>query len=166
MTARQHDTSSVMSAARHGLVAGLWGVAGMAGVITTLRRALVPPGELITTHPEKVVEHIRRVIGHDDELDPMIRRRLADTLHFGFGAAWGAAYAVATRDREVDPLRGGALVGSILWVTAFWGYLPALGIQPGAWTWTKREHILTGSAHLAYGITMATVLQALKSGRR
>ena len=166
MTKENQGPLTVCSAARHGFAAGLWGVAGMAGVITTLRRALVPPDEVITTHPELVVERIKRAIGYEGDLDPMTRRRLADILHFGFGATWGTVYAVLTRDRDVDPLLGGAAAGSLLWVSAFWGYLPALGVQPGAWTWEKREHLLTGSAHLAYGMTMATVLHSLKSRRR
>lgn len=153
----------VMRTARHGIAAGLWGVAGMAGAITTLRRALVPPDEDITTHPEMVVERLKRAIGFEGDLDPMTRRRLADVLHFGFGATWGMVYAVTTRGRHVDPLVGGAAAGSLLWLTAFWGYMPALGVQPGAWTWDKREHLLTGTAHVVYGMTMATILQSLES---
>lgn len=147
--------------ARLGIAAGLWGVAGMAGTITTLRRSLVPPGEEIVTHPERVVERVREVLGYEDEIDTITRRRLADILHFGFGATWGMVYALATRRRAIDPLKGGATTGAVLWLTAFWGYMPALGVQPGAWTWEKREYLLTGSAHLAYGMTMATVLETL-----
>jgi uncharacterized membrane protein YagU involved in acid resistance len=153
---------TLVGTATRGAVAGLWGVAGMAGVITTLRRALVPPDEVTITHPEKVVLRIRQALGVEDELDVMTRRRLGDALHFGFGATWGAVYAIATRKREVDPLLGGAAAGSALWLTAFWGYMPALGVHPGAWTWDKREYVLTGSAHLAFGMTMATVLKALR----
>lgn len=147
-----------------GAVAGTWGVAGMAGVITTLRRGLVPPDELVKTHPEKVIERAWQAAGGDvDQLDVMTRRRLGDLLHFGFGAFWGAVYALVSQQRELDPLKSGTLVGAALWIGAFCGYMPLLGIQEGAWHWKGRELVLTGSAHAAYGVTMAVVLRSLRT---
>lgn len=149
-----------------GAIAGLWGVAGMAGVITTLRRALVPPDKLVETHPEKVVERAWQAAGGDvNDLDVMTRRRLGDVLHFGFGASWGALYALASQQRELDPVKSGILVGAALWTGAFCGYMPLLGIQEGAWRWQGRELLLTGSAHAAYGVTMAVVLRSLRTSR-
>ncbi len=154
---RQHEGTVT-----RGVVAGLWGVAAMAGVITTLRRALVPPDHIVKTHPEKVIERARELAGSSGQLDVQTRRRLGDLLHFAFGALWGVAYASKTARRDIDPLVGGALTGAALWVAGFCGYMPMLGVQPGAWHWDKRELILTGSAHLAYGTTMAMILRALQ----
>lgn len=164
---RSRETAARWRVATTGAAAGLWGVAGMAGVITTLRRALVPPEQLITTHPEKVIERAWQAVGGDPaELDVMTRRRLGDALHFGFGAFWGAVYALATQHRELDPVKSGLLVASALWVGAFCGYMPLLGIQEGAWRWRGRELLLTGSAHAAYGVTMTVVLAGLRALRR
>lgn len=154
---RQHEGTVT-----RGVVAGLWGVAAMAGVITTLRRALVPPDHMVTTHPEKVIERARQLAGSSGELDVQTRRRLGDLLHFAFGALWGVAYATKTGRHDIDPLIGGPLTGAALWAVGFCGYMPILGIQPGPWHWHRREFVLTGSAHLAYGTTMAMILRALQ----
>ncbi|MBW3605418.1 MAG: DUF1440 domain-containing protein [Actinobacteria bacterium] len=133
----------------------------MAGAITTLRRALLPPDHLVKTHPEKVIERLFEALGRTDPLDVVTRRRLGDLIHFGYGALWGATYAVVTRGRRPNPFVGGPLYAALLWGTNFGGLMPLLGVQSGPWTWNGREFAFTGVAHVTYGTVTALVLDAL-----
>lgn len=148
-----------MSAFR-GPIAGLVGVAAMAGTITTLRRALLTSEQLAAsrTHPEKIVQRVADAAGAG-ELEDQIRRRLGDLIHFGYGATWGAALAALTRSRDVRVSRDGLALGLGLWAFGFNVLLPAIGAHPGTWTWKRREFVLTLSAHTAYGLVTAGVLR-------
>lgn len=148
-----------------GALAGAAGVAGMAGVITSLRRAILSTEELAGAkwHPEKVVEALATRAGYA-ELDDQTRRRLGDLIHYGYGAIWGAVLAAATRDGPVSPARQGVPLAAALWVLGFGAVLPLVGAHPPFWTWrTSREFLLTGTAHLTWGLGTATVLKALRS---
>ncbi len=146
-----------------GAIAGAVGVAGMAGAITTLRRALLSSDHQVKTHPEKVIERLYTAFGRSDELDVLTRRRLGDLIHFGYGAMWGAIYAIATEGRRPHPLVGGPSLAVALWILGFTTLMPTLGVQAGPWTWERREFVLTGTAHLAYGTVTALMLEALES---
>ena len=139
------------------------GVAAMAGVITTLRRALLTSEELAKsrTHPEKIVQRLADTT-EMGTLDDRTRRQLGDVIHFGYGAMWGAVLAVMTEDREIDIGRDGLTLGLGLWAFGFNVLLPAIGAHPGTWTWKRREFVLTLSAHTTYGIVTAAALRALR----
>ncbi len=152
-----------MGNTKAGAVAGLVGVAAMAGVITTLRRALLTSEQLAAsrTHPEKIVQ---RIADQADmgTLEDQTRRRLGDLIHFGYGATWGAILAAATRNRQVRITGDGLALGLGLWAFGFNVMLPAMGAHPGTWTWKRREFVLTLSAHIAYGIATAGTLRLLR----
>lgn len=143
-----------------GVAAGMLGVAGMAGVITTLRRALLTSEQLgaSRTHPEKIVQRAADAIGVE-ELGDQTRRRLGDLIHFGYGATWGVALATLTKSRPVHILAHGFGLGLGLWAFGFNALLPAIGAHPGTWTWKRREFVLTLSAHVAYGLVTAGTLR-------
>ena len=147
-----------------GSIAGTAGVAGMAGVITSLRRALLSTAELAGSkwHPEKVVEAIaaRTGIGTPDD---QTRRRIGDAIHYGYGAMWGAAFATATPNAALRPIGHGVPMAAALWGLGFGAVLPAVGAHPPFWAWkSPREFVLTGAAHLTWGIATVTVLKALR----
>jgi hypothetical protein len=146
-----------------GTLAGLLGVAAMAGVITTLRRTLLTTEQLnaAKTHPEKIVERGAAMAGME-ELDDQTRRRLGDLIHFGYGAAWGAVYAVLSRGGAANPVAGGLALAGGLWAFGFNVLMPVLGVQAGPWKWGKREFVFTISAHIAYGLVTAGTLDQLR----
>lgn len=139
-----------------GAVAGLIGVAAMAGVITTLRRALLTSEQLAAsrTHPEKIVQTIADKMDAG-ELPDQTRRRLGDLIHYGYGAMWGAVLALVGSGREIRVARDGLALGLGLWAFGFNVLLPTIGAHPGTWTWKRREFVLTLSAHIAYGLATA-----------
>jgi hypothetical protein len=99
-----------------GTFSGLLGVSAMVGVITSLRRTLLTTEQLnaAKTHPEKIVERAAAMAGLD-ELDDETRRRLGDLIHFGYGATWGAVYAVLSKDAAINPVTGGLALAGGLW---------------------------------------------------
>jgi len=117
------------------------------------------------TDPEHTIDwfYEKRGMG---EPAPRDRRRLADPLHFFVGGTGGAVYAVLTRGRDPSPWRGGASVAVTMWCAGFLGYLPAMGVLPFPWKWPKMKLIITMSAHLAYGLTMALIYRQLASSDR
>jgi hypothetical protein len=142
-----------------GALAGLAGVAGMGGVATSLRRLTLPKEKIEgkKLHPEFVVEALAAK-AEIDELDDLTRRQAAETIHYGYGAFWGAVAAVVTSDRDIAPLAGGAALAAPLWAVGFGALLPALGAHQPFWKWGPREYMMTGIAHLTYGtVTMATI---------
>lgn len=148
-----------------GALAGAAGVAGMAGVITSLRRAILTSDQLAGAkwHPEKVVEALVQRAGYR-ELGDQTRRRLGDLIHYGYGAMWGAVLASATRGGQISPSRHGVPLAVALWLLGFGAVLPVVGAHPPFWTWkTPREFALTGAAHLTWGVGTATVLKALRA---
>ena len=139
----------------------------MAGVIGTLRRALLTSEELAAsqTHPEKIVQRLADLAGAGT-LDDLTRRRLADLIHFGYGATWGAVLARLTDDRQVAIVRDGLPFALGLWVFGFNVLLPGLGAHPGTWKWKRREFVLTLSAHGAYGLATAATLRLFQALRQ
>jgi hypothetical protein len=98
-----------------------------------------------------------------EKLDDRTMRRAGDVIHFAYGAMWGAILALATKGRDLRPLRDGALLAGGLWTFGFAILMPGLKVQSGPWTWTGREFVLTLSAHAAYG---AGTVGALRLGDR
>jgi hypothetical protein len=143
-----------------GVIAGMLGVAGMAGVITTLRRGLLSSEQLAAsrTHPEKIVVRAADTLGMEDLAD-QTRRRLGDLMHFGYGAIWGVALARFTQTRRVHIVAHGLGLGLGLWTFGFNALLPAIRAHPGPWTWKRREFVLTLSAHITYGLVTAATLR-------
>jgi uncharacterized membrane protein YagU involved in acid resistance len=161
-----HARAHLMTRLGNGVLAGLVGTTAMVGVITTLRRSILDTDQLSAslTHPEKIVQRLGDLTGLET-FDDRTRRRAGDVFHFGYGALAGAAFACSTRSREVRVVRDGGILGLGLWAFGFNVLLPALRAHPGAWTWERREFVLTLSAHAAYGFGTAATLRLLRANQ-
>jgi hypothetical protein len=79
-------------------------------------------------------------------------------LHLGIGAVAGGAYAALT---DTPPLvripatMRGLLAGTILWVLAYVGALPAIGLMPAPQDDERRRPAAMLTAHLVFGGTLA-----------
>ncbi len=138
----------------------------MAGISTTIRRLAHPPGEIGKTHYEYVAEWACQRIGYppgEESLDPALRCRLGETMHFTFGGLGGIALALASRRLKRGPTAAAGLgLGTTMWIAAFGGYMPKLGITGGLRDWGNYERFRTFAAHAAYGTTSGLVLRALQ----
>lgn len=155
----------MMKTVLRGLFAGLWGVVGMAGAGFTMRRLVEPSAQVGKTHYESVVDWAHGLVQPDaTPFERDTRIRIGELAHYGFGAFWGAIIAGTTRDTPLHPVRHGARYGVVMWLVAFAGYMPALGISRPLWKMQPYEFFRTLVSHLAFAITTVGTLEALRRG--
>ena len=95
------------------------------------------------------------------EADGDDRRRFGWLLHFGFGAAIGAAYAVL-RNRIRTP--GGPIVHGAgfalgVWAVSYLGWIPALGLMPPATDDEPGRPPTMIASHLVFGALLGTMVE-------
>jgi len=157
---------SVASAIGRGLLAGAWGVLGMAGVSFTARRLVEPTKPIGKTHYESVVERANAALDTGTDLTDERRIRLGEGAHVGFGAFWGAVLAVVSRTTPLRPWRDGILAGTGLWLAAFGGYMPALGISRSLAEMGPYERFRTWISHAVFAVTTLHVLSSARGSSR
>lgn len=116
-------------------------------------------------HPLSIVQWANARLGNEDPLPESSARPLARALHYGFGALSGIAFSIWVRKLPIPlpwPVRG-AMFAWFLWVIAFCGYIPGLGIYKPAWRFELPERETTFLSHTVYGMTLAALLEALES---
>lgn len=135
-----------------GLVAGL-----VAGVVATAAKSCVevmfPPrvhGE--PDPPEALAE---RVAGH--HLDRKTRSAAGTAIHWGFGAAVGAAYGVVAEYYPAATDRQGATFGLALMSFTHKTSLPAMELAVPVEEQSFRERSSEATSHLVYGVVAETV---------
>ena len=92
---------------------------------------------------------------------------LGTLFHFGYGAFWGAGYALAVRDREVSPLVGGTLLGGLIYALAFprWGAAVVTKTERPPEKRTAKMNIVAWSVALSYGVATGLLYQWSKPQR-
>lgn len=145
-----------------GALAGAVATAPMSGVMLVAQKV----GLMGKQPPQKVTD---AALG-TAEADPPepVRRGLALLAHFGVGAAMGAPFAMVLRalPRTVPGEVAGVGYGVGVWAAAYLGLVPALGIMPRA---DRDRPGRPGSmvlAHAVFGVCLAGVLRALRTGGR
>jgi len=90
-----------------------------------------------------------------------LRNGLATTSHFAFGAALGAACALAHRryPTPIEPVPRGLIVASAVWFVSYQGWIPALGLMPPARRDRPGRPATMLVAHWVYGATLALCLR-------
>ena len=142
-----------------GMVAGFAGTVVMSVVMLVLKRAGMEPGEL---EPKEVAGNVEEKI----DMRSLLSRRAFEvswvTLHFGYGSASGAAYALAREiSGTVRPAWAGPLFGVLLWVLGYCGWLPLTGLYPPPTRVPRRKVAANIIAHTAYGATTAVTYRML-----
>ncbi|WP_245657826.1 DUF1440 domain-containing protein [Herbidospora mongoliensis] len=91
-------------------------------------------------------------------------KTLAVLSHFGFGAAAGSAFALATRQHR-PPASVGAGYGLAIWLAAYQGWVPALGALPPVSRDRPGRQVVMAAGHVVYGTTLAIALNHLGQRR-
>jgi uncharacterized membrane protein YagU involved in acid resistance len=85
------------------------------------------------------------------ELRGKAKRTIPLALHYAYGAAWGAAWAlVRRRAARLGPWAGLAF-GAGLWALSDEALVPLLRFSPAPWRYPVWTHLRGLAAHLAYG---------------
>jgi putative membrane protein len=135
-----------------GLIAGLIG--GLVGTVAkTLAERMFPPHTHGQPEPPEVAAE--RVAG--DPLDADTRAIAAEGIHWGFGAAVGAAYGALAEYYPAATAKEGASFGMAVEALTHETALPALGLSAGPEDETLRERASEVTSHLVYGVTTEAV---------
>jgi putative membrane protein len=135
-----------------GLIAGLIG-----GLIGTLAKSLAERMFPPRTHgePEPPELLTEQIAGHP--LDDETKAAAAEAIHWGFGAAAGAAYGALAEYYPAATGKGGASFGMALEGLTHESALPALGLAAEPHDQTTRERASEMTSHVVYGIATETV---------
>jgi hypothetical protein len=99
----------------------------------------------------------------EGDLDREERAMAGQAIHWGYGAAWGAYFAVVQSTFRPSPVVHGAFLGGVMTAVAT-KVVPRLGLAPAP---RSREELLTNlGSHVVYGVTTGLVYQILNLGRR
>jgi hypothetical protein len=144
-----------------GALAGLVAATAQVAVGKAEEVLLLPPGEDSNIAPR----FVERLAEHAGESLPDSWRWMLGTLfHYGYGASWGALYALldgwlAARHRPPPPLLGGSLLGAVLYALAF-GPL-GMAVQTGTERPPERrpaaKTAVAWSVALTFGLVAATL---------
>jgi|SRR5579884_2321394 len=86
-------------------------------------------------------------------------QKVGEWLHFGFGVAWGPAYAIARRRTTIGPLKLGLLLGAGVSLVFDEGLTPAAGFSPPNRAFPWQTHARAFSAHLVFGAGIAGLVE-------
>ena len=154
--------------AAFGALAGLAGTALIQGMTAGSRRfapeTLPPmtrhPGEFMVEQAEKVFpHHIRRKIPAKAEAAAAI------SLAFGYGATFGALYALAPSrargDSTAEVFTEGAALGAAAWAVGYLGWLPATKLTPPVWKHRAKQVVPGILSHVLFGVVTVGALRWL-----
>ncbi|MCU1226010.1 MAG: putative periplasmic/secreted protein [Edaphobacter sp.] len=140
-----------------GLLAGLVG-----GLVATVAKSLAERVYPPRTHgePEPPVLLAEKVAKHG--LTVVRKETAAETIHWGFGAATGAAYGALAEYLPIVTQKDGASFGLALVTLTHEGALPVMGLSAPPSEQTPRERTSEMASHVVYGIVTETVRRVVR----
>ncbi len=140
-----------------GLLAGL--VAGLiATAAKTMAEKVYPPRTHGEPEPPDVLAE--KIGGH--AMKATSKSIASETIHWGFGAAVGAAYGGLAEFYPAATARDGAQFGMTLMAITHEGVLPAMGLSADPADQTTREKSSEVATHLVFGFVTETVRRAVR----
>ncbi len=140
-----------------GLLAGL--VAGLvATAAKTMAEKLYPPRTHGEPEPPDVLAE--KIGGHT--MNTTSKAIASETIHWGFGAAVGAAYGGLAEFYPAATARDGAHFGMTLMAITHEGVLPAMGLSADPADQTTREKSSEVATHLVFGFVTETVRRTVR----
>jgi putative membrane protein len=146
------ELSTTQRSLAKGIIAGLIG--GLIGTLAkTFAERMFPPRTHGEPEPPEVLAE--QVAGHP--LDSDTKAIAAEGIHWGFGAAVGAAYGALAEYYPAATSKDGASFGMALEALTHESALPALGLSGEPQDQTMRERASEMTSHVVYGVTTETV---------
>jgi uncharacterized membrane protein YagU involved in acid resistance len=148
-----------------GLIAGFIGTAAMTVAMEAMYRRL-PKQEQYPLPPREItVATLERL--HMEPVDEQSTLSWTLALHFGYGSAGGTLYAVLMPKLTIPMWTKGMAFGLSVWTASYLGWVPALGLLSSANRHPPRRNALMITAHLVWGIVIASATQyGLKGSNR
>ena len=124
----------------------------------------LPSEEQYPLPPREITEKITSEIAPTNHLSQPARSALSWLAHFGYGGAAGLIYSHAAI--SLRPTLRGPLFGLFVWLTSYFGLLPALGILKSAEKHPARRNLLMILAHLVWGLFLGLLLETFLRDQR
>jgi hypothetical protein len=139
------------------------GLAGSlaAACMTVIRMAARRGGIIEKTVPQAAEELLSHRSGLGRRAHPILHHLTDQAMHIGYGAALGAAYAVAARSRSRHVVTRGLAYGIGAWFFGSWLLLPLMRAKQAAWRKRPSENAVDLLAHLVFGTATALVSEEL-----
>jgi putative membrane protein len=135
-----------------GLIAGV--LAGLAATAAkSFAEKMYPPRVHGEPEPPEVLAE--KIAGHP--LDHDTKLIASETIHWGFGAAAGAAYGALAEFYPAATAKEGASFGLALMTLTHETALPAMGLSGSPEEQSSREHTSEAATHLMYGLVAERV---------
>ena len=157
-----------------GAIAGAAGTAAMGAAMERAPKVLESMGVQVPTPPpgptapdsppEALAERVAEGVA-EQPMGPQAKATAGQVMHWGYGAAWGAYYAVIQSSLKPPPLLHGALFGALVGTVAS-AVVPRLGLQNPPSRNPPKLNAMYMGYHLVYGVTTAVVYAILNLGRR
>ena len=107
--------------------------------------------------PEKVAEELSKPVVDVRKLDEPLQTAVKLVEHFGFGAAAGAAFGLASGILRPTVVAG-VLAGLAVWKASYDGWIPAMKIMPPPEEDEEGRQIAMVLAHVAYGLALGILV--------
>jgi hypothetical protein len=143
--------SGVLAGLTRGALAGLMGTSAMTVFMAVARAA----GWMRTPAPAEITSNAEARAGVREEIRGPAFTASWLFAHFGYGAAWGAAYALLRPLLPGPPVASGLLFGGALWALGYLGVMPAMGLYPPPERDDPARAVALVAAHAVYGLTTA-----------
>ncbi|TRW14210.1 DUF1440 domain-containing protein [Glacieibacterium frigidum] len=141
-----------------GLVASLAMTGFQAGVAEMFPDALGGGGEPAT---EKAADKVSRAATGEDVPDD-VKPAAGEAVHYGFGAALGAAYGIAAEYGDAVRTGGGTLFGAATALIADDIMVPALGLGGPPTETPPATHAYAIASHLVFGLVLEATRRLLR----
>lgn len=137
---------------------GRIGMGAVAGALATVPMTLwmeaahrLLPDAREPLPPDQITNRAEAAVDIDDDLGDSQHRVATLASHFAYGAASGAAYAMAPAPLRSMPLVSGPLFGMAVWGASYLGWLPVSGLMRPATRQPAERNALMIVAHLIWG---------------
>jgi putative membrane protein len=122
---------------------------------------LLPKRERYQLPPRLITEEITERVGIEEHLTDDQLVGLTVFSHFGYGALFGAIYALFHEKIPMHSSLKGTFMGLAVWVGSYLGWLPAMGILSPATRHPWRRNLLMILAHVVWGVTLGEMTRKL-----
>jgi uncharacterized membrane protein YagU involved in acid resistance len=126
---------------------------------------MLPRREKYPLPPRLITEQISERVGLRDHLEEDQIVGLTVVSHFGYGALFGAGYALLEGKIPMHSSLKGTLAGLALWGASYLGWLPAVGILRPATRHPWRRNLLMVTAHVVWGLTLGEIVRKLTASK-
>lgn len=144
-----------------GATAGLMGTIVQTTIGATESALILPEHEDANIAP-RLMDRIARRFGEDLPLE--LEWLLGTAFHFGYGATWGALYALLEEQVEMHPAAGGAALGALIYGITFprWGGAVQTDVERPPEVRTRRMTFVAASVALSFGLATAYASHTLR----